>query len=69
MNTAESLNDIRVRVMENIRAAPERPHGPWEDETAMLFDSDVSDGDEVAGDYGTATEDEDSSLNQVVFQI
>jgi histone deacetylase 1/2 len=51
LNTVESLHDIEVKILENIREAPTRPHGELEenDETSLLFDSDVSDGDTMIG--------------------
>ncbi|KAH0790212.1 Histone deacetylase 1 [Histomonas meleagridis] len=47
MNTVESLHNIEVEVMENIRRAPYPPSGGFEkyDETSFLFDSDSSDSD------------------------
>jgi hypothetical protein len=50
-NTVESLHDIEVKIRENIREAPTRPHGELEenDEESLLFDSEASDGDTMIG--------------------
>jgi histone deacetylase 1/2 len=63
MNTTESLHDIQIRVLENIREAPGRPHGGLEEyeETSMLLDSDVSEGDTAITKNGMASDDGDEA--------
>jgi histone deacetylase 1/2 len=60
LNTPDTLRDIQMRIMDNIRDAPPRPHGGLEDygEASLLLDSDVSDGDVMITAEHRASEDE-----------
>jgi histone deacetylase 1/2 len=60
MNTPESLRDMQERIFENIRAAPERPHGGLDnyEETSLLLDSDMSDGDVAINARGSPDSDD-----------
>ena len=48
-NTEKSLNEMMIKIMENIREAPNPPSGSLEsyDGASMLLDSDVSDDDTI----------------------